>query len=278
VVRAVLQAQVDQLQGMIDTEGVTWSDVLVALGILGATLGVAWLLGRFIERRLGRPGGQSQQIIKLVSRTARWLVIFVGAAWALSLVGLSVTWLALIIGVLLVIAVLFARPLFESLAAGFVLSSRHGFNVGDQIRVDDLDGEILEITTRSTVLRLRDGRRAHLPNKGLVDKTVVVYTTEQRRRTAVDVAIDARADIDTAERVILDALAEDDVIAKDPAPRVRARGFARGVQQLSVRFWHASDLGSGTTAQDHAVRRIKRALGDAGIDLATPDHDGPPDE
>ena len=161
MVRAVVLAQVDQLQGLINTEDVTWSDVFVALGILAATLLVAWLLGRLIEHRLGRPGGQSQQIVKLVTRTVRWLVIFVGAAWALSLLGLSVAWLTLIIGLLVVIAVLLLRALVEGLAAGYVLSSRHGFNIGDQIPASTTSTvEILEITSRSTVLRLRDGRTA----------------------------------------------------------------------------------------------------------------------
>ena len=267
MVSASFPAQLDKLDGLINTENVSWSDVLIAVGIFIAALVIAEILGRIIRRRLARPGTRPEQLVSFVSRTVRWLVIFVGAAWSLSLVGVSVAWLTLVIAVVVIVAVLFARPLVESLAAGFVLMTRHGFGVGDQVHVDDLDGEILEITSYSTVLRLRDGRRVHMPNTDFVSKTIIVYTTEHQRRSTVELEIDEQSDVEVAERCILDALVDVDTIAKEPSPSVRARGFADGVQ-LSVRFWHQSDLSSGATAQDHAVRTLKRALENARIGMA----------
>ena len=83
--------------------------------------------------------------------------------------------------------------------------------------------------------------------------------------------------------MILDALDAVGVVATDPAPRVRARGFGVASVRLSVRIWHKSDLGSGSEALDQAVRAIARGLDAAGMGLAfaslevlRPDRDAEP--
>ena len=59
---------------------------------------------------------------------------------------------------------------------------------------------------RSTVLRLRNGKRVHITNTAMTDEDVIVYTTEQKRRTEIEIEVDARHPLKSVERVILDAL------------------------------------------------------------------------
>jgi Small-conductance mechanosensitive channel len=101
------------------------------------------------------------------------------------------------------------KPALEKLAAGFALTARPAFKIGDDIGVKDFQGTVLEITGRSTVLRLRDGRRAHLPNTDVVDETIIVYTTDQLRRTSVKLEVEARHSVTDVESVLLAALATD---------------------------------------------------------------------
>jgi small conductance mechanosensitive channel len=256
------------LSGAIDTSGVSWTDVVVALVVAVTTIGVAWLAGRLTRRYLARPGTSSLQVAALGTRAARWVVYFVGGAWSLSFLGASVNWFAITLALVGVLVVMIAKPMLEKFAAGVALTTRPAFGVGDDVGIKDFKGTVLEITGRSTVLRLRDGRRVHIPNTDVVGDTIIVYTTDQKRRTSVELEVDARHSVADVEAVLLGALAGADAVASDPPPRVRARGFGNAVT-LSVRFWHDSELGAEAEALDQAVRALSDALRDAGMALAS---------
>jgi small conductance mechanosensitive channel len=263
-----LMSGLSDLNGVIDTSGLTWADVVAALLVAVATIGVAWLVGRLIRHHLARPGTSSLQFAALGARAARWVVYFIGGAWSLSFLGASVNWFAITLALVGVLVVMIARPMLEKFAAGVALTTRPAFGIGDDIGINEHKGTVLEITGRSTVLRLRDGRRVHIPNTDVVGDTIVVYTTDQKRRTSVELEIDARHPVADVEAILLGALTRADAVASEPPPRVRARGFGNGVM-LSVRFWHNSDLGAESEALDQAVRAISVALHETGVALAS---------
>ena len=244
------------VDGAIDTSEVTASDVIAAAVVLVATVVIAALVGHVTRKRLSRPETDTLQVARFAGTAARWAVMFIGGALAISFLGADVA------------LFLVARPLLEKYAAGVALSTATGFGIGDEIGVKGVEGELIEITGRSTVLRLRDGKRVHLSNTEMTNQDVVVFTTDQHRRTSIDLEVSRQHSVESVEKVILDALAAVEVVARDPAPRVRARGFGVASVRLSVRIWHKSDLGSGSEALDQAVRAIATALDAAGMALA----------
>ena len=262
-------ASLTDLKGAVDTSNVSSSDLVAAVVVAVLTAVVAWLVGRATHRYLGRPGSNSLQVAGMTARAARWTVILVGASWSLSFLGAETSWFAITITLVLVLIVQIMKPALEKLGAGFALTSRPAFKIGDDIGVKDLQGTVLEITGRSTVLRLRDGRRAHLPNTDVVDETIIVYTTDQLRRTSVKLEVDARHSVPDVESVLLAALATTDAVASEPPPRVRSLGFGEESVTLSVRFWHESALGAASEALDQAVRAMSTGLGHTGIALAS---------
>ena len=266
-------AQVDELEkldGLLAPERLTAADWIAASVTLVLTLLVSEFVVRTVRKAVGRPGGHSQQLAKLVARVVRIVIVTVGIAVALSFLGLDLGWLTAMVVVLLVIGYFISRPVLESLSAGIALSTRPAFNVGDDIEFQDYEGTVLEITQRSTVVGLRDGRHVHFPNTDVVAEKVVVYTGGDSRRTSLEVEIDERNDLDAAEQAILRALAGIADVLDDPPPRVRAVGFGPASVKLSARFCHEPDLAAGVSALDQAVRAIHDALRDAHIDMATP--------
>jgi small-conductance mechanosensitive channel len=261
---------VDSLEGAFSPESVTGTDLVAA----AVALLVAWLLSRIVARAVakyvGRPGGHSQQVAKLVARVARWVILAIGLAVALSFLGLDLGWMTVTLAVLLVIGFLAARPLIEGLSAGLALTARPAFGIDDDVKIDEFEGRVIEITARSTVLRLRDGRLVHLPNTDVVSDAVVVLTHDETRRTSLEIEVDDRCDLAVAKQTILAALGSVDAIVDDPAPQVRARGFGQASVRLSARFWHKSDIASEVSALDQAVCAVHEALRKAGIDMSTP--------
>ena len=256
------------IDGAFDTTGVTATDVIAAGVVLLATVIVAAVVGHLTRKRLSRPETDTLQVARFAGTAARWAVMFIGGAWALSFLGLQADWLTITIVLVVVVVALVARPLLEKYAAGVALATATGFGIGDDIGVKGYEGNVLEITGRSTVLRLRNGRRVHIANTEMTSQDVIVFTTDKNRRTEIELEVGGHHTVESVEKVILDALDGVEAVASDPAPRVRARGFGVASVSLSVRIWHKSDLGSASEALDQAVRAIARALDAAGMALA----------
>jgi small-conductance mechanosensitive channel len=244
----------------VSGEGLLIAAVVLALGFL-----VAMLIGRWRRRRLRNLDDQTGQFLGLGTRFAQVVVMALSVGWALTSLGANIGWLTIVLLVSGVVVVLAARPVLEGMGASAALVTRPAFSIGDEIQVDDVIGEVTEITNRSTVIRLRDGRRVHIPNVEMLSKTVTVYTVDQSRRSAVEVTVGFETDIEHAENVLrreLDGLDEIDRVGS-----VRAQELTQGVQ-LSVRFWHPSSIEEGNDAIDAAVRTIVATLTDEGIRFA----------
>ena len=115
------------------------------------------------------------------------------------------------------------------------------------------------------MIRIRDARRVHVSNVEMLTKTVTVFTVERERRSSVELTVALDTDIDRADRVIRQAL--EDVESISRVGPTRTRGFHNGVE-LSVQFWHPSDIEAGDEAIDGAVRAIKTSLEHNAIRLA----------
>lgn len=257
----------DNLDETLTGSELTGQDVLVATILVAIGFFLGWLIRRWSRRLLKRFDSQSEPLIAFAVRVAQILVVAVFVGWALTTLGADIGWLTLMVAVAVFIAVLAARPIVEGLGAAAALTTRAAFSVGDEIAVEDTIGEVIDITTRTTVIRMRDGRNVHIPNVEMLDKTVTVYTAGKERRSAVEVIVDFGTDLDRARSVIRASLAE--VAGIKRLGSIRSKVVASGVE-LSIRFWHAPGIQDGNDARDAAIPAILGALADADIGIAPP--------
>lgn len=76
-------------------------------------------------------------------------------------------------------AVALALGLGTKRVAGNVVAgvyAREMYQSGDRIRVDDLSGEVLEITSTALVLQTEEGKKITIPNSALIDKQVEILS------------------------------------------------------------------------------------------------------
>ena len=259
----------DDVEQALTGSEVTGAEAAVAAGLVLLGLACYFVLGRllrrFVKRRTERvlPVEASNLLIRVTQIVV--LVVFLG--WALSAIGANIGWLSVVVLIVLAIAVLVARPFLDGLAASNAVTTRGAFSVGDEIEVGGVAGCVVEITNRSTVMRARDGRRLHIPNKELLDRTVVVFTADTERRSIIDLAVAQCSDLDQVDCVVRDTL--DRVGEVSRLGSVRARSLGDEIE-LAVGIWHGPTLAEGNDAVDAAIRSLKAAFEQEDIELASP--------
>ncbi len=162
------------------------------------------------------------------------------------------------------------KDVLQNLFAGFLILLYRPFQIGDQIKIDDFEGAVEEISIRATKIKTYDGERVVIPNSQLYMNSVLVRTAYDSRRTSLVVGIGYDDDIEEARSLIMNLVKEHENVLSDPAPSVDVVELADSAVNLKIQFWTHSVQSSVRKVRDDLTTAIKYALDKEGIDMPFP--------
>ena len=191
----------------VDSLEKLWNDFISLLPSIAAGL-VALLIfylvakiARWLTRRYLGKTKVSELAVSLISSTVFIAILFFGIFVCLGVMGVNTGALVASMG-LLGVAIGFAlKDVIENFVAGFVVILQRPFEAGDMVIIGDVEGEVLEVRVRDTIIRMYDGRKAFVPNAMIFTKPLTNNTRTRRRRMDFDVGIAYSDDMARAMRV-----------------------------------------------------------------------------
>lgn len=270
----VLPDLIDWLDGVVLPLGKThvsvWTIMQGLASVLGAVILALWV-GGVVEGRLAQISGLDTNLRVVIVRIAKALLVFIAIMIGMELVGLDITTLSVFGGALGVGLGFGMQKIASNYVSGFIILLDRSIRIGNMIQVGTERGEVLQITTRYTVLRSLSGVHYLVPNETLVSGTVQNDSfRDPRTRVAVRVGIGYASDVERALQILEEiAKAESRVIA-DPAPGAYFLSFGDSSLLLELGFWIA-DPSSGTAGVSSAINReILRRFREEDIEIPFP--------
>lgn len=267
-----LLAQVEPDLDQVSESGitdVTTEEWVIAAGVFVASLIIAAIARKAIERVLDRAGGP-HQIAILGARVAGFLIVTLGFFYALRSVDVAVGPLIGGLGILGIALAFALQEILGNFASGVILQARRPIRIGDQVVSNEYEGQVEDVNFRSVRLRTFDGETVYLPNSMVLQNPVTNWTKTPTRRTSLAVGVAYDTDLDRAQQILIDAVSGLPGIEDSPAPEAYAYEFADSSINFEVRFWHGATILEMWRARDEASRSIKRALDEAGITIPFP--------
>jgi small-conductance mechanosensitive channel len=126
------------------------------------------------------------------------------------------------------------------------------------------------IESRATLLKTYDGRRVIIPNSDVYTQVVTVNTAFPKRRSEYDVGIGYGDEVEKACEVILGALRSVEGVSREPPPEAFPWELAGSTVNIRAWWWSDPSRADVVHTRGEAIRAIKRALGEAGIDIPFP--------
>ncbi len=238
---------------------------LVAFTVLGAL----WL-SSLLETRLMATGiNMSMRLV--LSRFLRASLFILALLFALAAVGIDLTVLSVFGGALGVGLGLGLQKIAANYVSGFAMLLEGSFRVGDNVRVDNFDGQITNIYTRYTVVRALSGRESVVPNEMFIVNRVENLSLENRNVWFnTKLQIDYASDVDLARSLMIEAALAQPRVLKTPEPSALLSDFAPDGLELTLGFWIADpENGSGGVRSDINLA-IWRAFQSNGINVPFP--------
>ncbi len=186
------------------------------LASLAARLLDAALIGHLLIRVRGRSIPGILRSLFLI------LAHFLAALWVLRVqLDLDVTSLLATSAVVSFVVGLASQDLLGSILAGIVIGVERPISPGDWVRVDGVEGRVVDATWRRCRVMTRDGAFVLIPNATVMKGTVTNYTMPDRRhRLSVPLGVHYRHPPSQVKQALLEAAATCQAVLADPPPSI----------------------------------------------------------
>ncbi|HEX2793288.1 MAG TPA: mechanosensitive ion channel family protein [Croceicoccus sp.] len=238
-------------------------------------LTITWLVARFTTRIADMITGRTrlrvslQALVETLVKLTIWLI---GIMIALTIVlpGLQPGSVIAGLGVGTVAIGFAFQDIFENFLAGVLIMLRDKMEIGDTIEVEGIIGKVEHISLRETHIRQLTGELTVCPNSMLFKNPVRIMTEQPVRRWEVSVGVSYDTDLDHATQVMRQALEGQEDLPDDHPVDIYVKEFGASSVDFMVRWWSGSTPRDMFAVRDDILRRIKRALDEAEIEIPFP--------
>ncbi len=245
--------------------GIEWGGKLLAVIAL---LIVAWVLGAWVRRAIGRLVDRpqvDQTLGRFLVNFARWVIFVMAIVLCLGLFGFNITGVAALVGAAGLAIGLALQGSLSNLAAGIMILILRPFKVGDVVQVAGNLGKVDDIDLFNTKLDTPDNRRLIVPNSQIFTNTMENITHHPVRRCDVNVGTAYAADMATVRTALRSA--GESVARRDPNRPVDVilQGLGASSVDWTVRVWVPTT--EFLSCKDELVEAMKRELDEANVSI-----------
>ena len=196
------------------------------------------LLGRLLRRkvlpRFDLDAGVQYTIIRLL----HYCMFVIGILFALNMVGIQLTSLAVMFGLIGVGIAFGLQNITSNFVSGIILLFERPVSVGDYIQVGDNSGEVRSINVRATTVITLDNITLIVPNSKFVEDTVTNWSVgDPKIRISISVGVAYGSDTELVTRILLKVAENHPAVLPEPESDVLFREFGDSSLNFELRAW-----------------------------------------
>ena len=257
----------------IAENAIEWSFTFFLLGMLLAAYRLVDYLDAFIVVE-GEENAASRRSLASVADSVGHLVVALLAAFVVAgLFGLNLNGLIAGLGITGLALALAARDSVANIFGAISIIIDQPFNVGDWILVEDIEGEVVQIGLRTTLIRSSADTLITVPNSNLVNSPVENFS--QRRFRRIQPSFEFEADSDPASlkdfcEKLLAKVKDDPRAVKDDDSWVKITGFGPSKVTVSCNFYSVQSSSSQREMTEDLLLLAKEIAKDCGLTFHEP--------
>ncbi len=211
--------------------------VLFCVVVLAFYITSRILIRGLLKRLLGRTSIESGVRFALL-RVGHYMMMLVGTIFAFQFVGINLSGLTVIFGLLSVGIGFGLQNITSNFVAGLILLFERPIRIGDRVSVGDTEGDVSAIKMRSTTIRTLNNISIIVPNSEFISSNVVNWSHGDRKiRLDVEVGVSYDSDLDLVLNSLREVAEEQPRVLADPKPDVLLRSFGDSSWDMILRSW-----------------------------------------
>ncbi|MBI2768741.1 MAG: mechanosensitive ion channel [Burkholderiales bacterium] len=266
-----VMAEMDSIQFAFGKSRVSLLSLLQGFLSSGIVLVLVLWISAVLERRILRQTVNDLSLRKVAANVTRAVLLLLGLLFALSAVGVDLTALSVLGGALGVGLGFGLQKLAANYISGFVILAERSLRIGDTIKVDTFEGEVIDIKTRYTLIRATNGRESIVPNEKLITERIEnLSLADPRLLVTTEVTVGYESDVDAVQRILVNSALACSRVLHDPEPVARLAKLGADGLEFSLLFWINDPANGQLNVRSEINLAMLKALRAAGIDIPYP--------
>ncbi len=233
-------------------------------------IGAGYFLGRIVSISLVKSLRRklTRQQAMLVRRFSFYLIFALFIASSIQQLGFQLTALLGATGILTVAIGIASQTSFSNIISGIFIIGEKPFEIGDTIKVNDMEGEVMSIDLLSVKIRTQDNMMVRLPNETLVKSSITNISYFPKRRVDLTIGVSYNEDLERVKTALFAVATNNHYTLKDLDPSFLITQFGDSAIQIKFSVWCAKDNYNIVKTSMH--EDIKKAFANEGISMPFP--------
>lgn len=225
-------------------------------------------LSYLIERKVLNKAVDDLSLRKVSSSIIRIALLVLGTLFSLSAVGVDLTVLSVMGGMLGVGLGFGLQNISANYVSGFLILFERSLKIGDHVKIDECEGIVKDIRTRFTVIEDITGSETVVPNEMIITTQITnLSRSKSRTRIAIDVLADPDESIEGLQEILHKATVSCDALLSKPSPRVYLIGLEEEGLRFQVEAWTLNNPQELSSVRSQLNIKLVNALSSSGKNL-----------
>jgi small-conductance mechanosensitive channel len=222
----------------INQTPVSISSILMFILVIAIFYIASRILNRIMLRPLLGRFSIEEGIRYNLLRINHYVIMIIGAIVAFQFIGIDLSGLAVIFGLLSVGIGFGLQNVTSNFIAGLILLFERPIKIGDRVTVGDTEGDVLDINIRSTTIRTLNNITFIVPNSEFVASRVINWSHgDTRIRLEISVGVSYTSNLDLVLKALKEVAEEHPGLLKTPEPDVLFVDFGDSSWNMRLRVW-----------------------------------------
>ena len=272
-INAFIQQVLNYTIFQIKETPVTVISILIFLLFISGFIFLAISVRKALNRKILRHFKIDEGTSYTLSRITQYTIITIGALISFQFVGIDLSGLAVIFGLLSVGIGFGLQNVTSNFISGLIILFERPISVGDRVTVSNIDGDVTEINIRSTKVRTVNNVSIIVPNSEFVSKDVINYSHgDPTYRLDIDVGVSYGSDLETVLKAMREVADENKHVLQKPPPDVHLLEFGESSWNMQLRSW-IGDVKDYPQIRNELNQAIVRKFREYGVEIPFPQRD-----
>jgi small-conductance mechanosensitive channel len=163
------------------------------------------------------------------------------------------------------------QKLAANYVSGFVVLFERSVRIGDNIRIDNFEGRITDITTRYTIVRSVNGREAVIPNEKLMTERVEnLSLTDRKVLLTTQVSVGYHSNAEHVRELLAQSARGCARVLPEPTPVAHLAAFGTDGLEFTLSYWIVDPENGQLNVQGEVNMAVLAALREHAIEIPYP--------
>ncbi|MFC2102203.1 mechanosensitive ion channel family protein [Bacteroidota bacterium] len=229
---------------------------------------ISYALKTILQKEVLNRFNLSRGVPNAISSLFYYFLVISSFMLALAYIGFNLSNLGLLAGALGFGIGFGLQNLIGNFIAGLILAFERPVTVGDRISIDNLEGYVIKVGIRVSVIRQYDGSQLIIPNADLITHKVTNWSLSKfKKRYIITIHTQLQSEPETVLKAINNAVKKVSGVLPDPPPDTYFRGVVDRSLEFALYYWVSDNL---FEVQSNVNLAVQKALNEANIKLEIP--------